>query len=210
VNNAAPPVTEKRRRDEVTSPHLLDEMVPHALVSGVGNQRHKRKSPAQTEGSVALRLIGRVRSVRFAPLVHANGEIQHAGVAIGLFTLCAHGTYLSLVAGDIAPLVQAELVGVLPAELQRHFSERLRPELRERVEATSSMSCRSAVCRPHINLKSMGLAKASSSSVDNASADFLHPESKITAIRQHRFQPLRIPPPEADLHILQHRRTNRA
>jgi hypothetical protein len=42
---------------------------------------------------------------------------------------------LARLSAKIAPLVQAELVGILIAELHRHFDEHLLPELHERVEA---------------------------------------------------------------------------
>ena len=40
----------------------------------------------------------------------------------------------------IAPLVQAELVGVLIAELERHFNEKLLTDLQQRVEAQPYMA----------------------------------------------------------------------
>jgi GT2 family glycosyltransferase len=49
---------------EIVSPHWLDEMVRHALLPGVG--------------------------ITGARLLYPDGRIQHAGVAIGLYMLCAH------------------------------------------------------------------------------------------------------------------------
>jgi hypothetical protein len=45
------------------------------------------------------------------------------------------GPALTRLSAKIAPFVQTEIVGVLIAELQRHFNEHLLPELHERVEA---------------------------------------------------------------------------
>src|SRR5271170_2130443 len=42
---------------------------------------------------------------------------------------------LARLSAKIAPLVQTELVGILIAELERHFNEQLLPELQKNVEA---------------------------------------------------------------------------